>query len=102
MATSLLAALTPVWADQKQVFFDSSLSPGTYRYSSGKASAPTSLHLLNRVRLSAIPTRMAEATFASRFPWAPARGAMKHFYRDPGTQVWSIYGFRDAFNLQQD
>ena len=28
--------------------------------------------------------------------------ALKHFYRDLGAQVWSIYGFRDAFNLQQD
>ncbi len=28
--------------------------------------------------------------------------ALKHFYRDLGTQVWDIYGFRDAFNLQQN
>lgn len=28
--------------------------------------------------------------------------ALRHFYRDLGAQVWSIYGFRDAFNLQQD
>ena len=28
--------------------------------------------------------------------------ALKHFYRDLGAQVWSIYGFRDAFNLQQN
>jgi len=28
--------------------------------------------------------------------------ALLHFYRDLGAQVWSIYGFRDAFNLQKD
>ncbi len=28
--------------------------------------------------------------------------ALRHFYRDLGAQVWSIYGFRDAFNLQKD
>jgi hypothetical protein len=28
--------------------------------------------------------------------------ALKHFYRDLGAQVWSIYGFRDAFNLQEN
>jgi len=28
--------------------------------------------------------------------------AMKHFYRDLGAQAWSIYGFRDAFNLQEN
>ena len=28
--------------------------------------------------------------------------ALRHFYRDLGAQLWSIYGFRDAFNAQQD
>jgi hypothetical protein len=28
--------------------------------------------------------------------------ALKHFYRDLGAQVWDIYGFRDAFNLQKN
>jgi exo beta-1,2-glucooligosaccharide sophorohydrolase (non-reducing end) len=28
--------------------------------------------------------------------------ALRHFYRDLGAQVWSIYGFRDAFNLQEN
>jgi len=28
--------------------------------------------------------------------------ALKHFYRDLGAQLWDIYGFRDAFNQQQD
>ena len=28
--------------------------------------------------------------------------ALRHFYRDFGAQVWDIYGFRDAFNLQQN
>jgi hypothetical protein len=32
----------------------------------------------------------------------PSMAAFKHFYRDLGAQVWSIYGFRDAFNLQQN
>ncbi len=28
--------------------------------------------------------------------------ALKHWYRDLGAQTWSIYGFRDAFNEQQN
>lgn len=28
--------------------------------------------------------------------------ALRHFYRDLGAQVWDIYGFRDAFNLQKN
>jgi hypothetical protein len=32
----------------------------------------------------------------------PSMAAFKHFYRDLGAQVWSIYGFRDAFNLQKN
>jgi hypothetical protein len=32
----------------------------------------------------------------------PSMAALKHFYRELGAQVWSIYGFRDAFNLQQN
>lgn len=28
--------------------------------------------------------------------------ALRHFYRDLGAQVWDIYGFRDAFNLQEN
>ncbi len=28
--------------------------------------------------------------------------ALLHFYRDLGAQVWSIYGFRDAFNLERN
>jgi hypothetical protein len=27
---------------------------------------------------------------------------LRHFYRDLGAQVWDIYGFRDAFNLQRN
>lgn len=40
----------------------------------------------------------------SAFPYTPQFSmlALKHFYRDLGAQVWSIYGFRDAFNLQQN
>ena len=40
----------------------------------------------------------------SAFAYTPQLSmlALKHFYRDLGAQVWSIYGFRDAFNLQQN
>lgn len=38
------------------------------------------------------------------FPYTPKASmlALKHYYRDLGAQLWSIYGFRDAFNLQQN
>jgi hypothetical protein len=34
------------------------------------------------------------------FPYTPVEsmGALKHFYRDLGGQLWGIYGFRDGFN----
>lgn len=32
----------------------------------------------------------------------PSIVALRHFFRDLGAQVWSIHGFRDAFNLQQN
>lgn len=40
----------------------------------------------------------------SAFPYTPepSMAALKHFYRDLGAQTWSIYGFRDAFNLQEN
>ncbi len=40
----------------------------------------------------------------SAMPYTPdaSMTALKHFYRDLGAQVWGIYGFRDAFNLQQN
>lgn len=40
----------------------------------------------------------------SAMPYAPkaSMAALLHFYRDLGAQVWGIYGFRDAFNLQQN
>jgi hypothetical protein len=40
----------------------------------------------------------------SAFAYTPEQSmlAMKHFYRDLGAQAWSIYGFRDAFNLQEN
>jgi hypothetical protein len=40
----------------------------------------------------------------SSFAYTPQQSmlALKHFYRDLGPQVWSIYGFRDAFNLQKN
>jgi len=40
----------------------------------------------------------------SAMPYTPeeSMAALRHFYRDLGAQVWGIYGFRDAFNLQQN
>ena len=40
----------------------------------------------------------------SSFAYTPRQSmlALKHFYRDLGAQVWGIYGFRDAFNLQEN
>ncbi|WP_263367380.1 glucoamylase family protein [Edaphobacter bradus] len=40
----------------------------------------------------------------SSFAYTPEQSmlALKHYYRDLGTQVWSIYGFRDAFNQQEN
>lgn len=29
-------------------------------------------------------------------------GAIRHWYRDRGAQLWDIYGFRDSFNEQRD
>jgi len=46
----LIAVSTPALADQnysQQVFFENSASPGYYFYSTGKASAPSSLKLIN-------------------------------------------------------
>jgi hypothetical protein len=39
----------------------------------------------------------------SSFPYTPVESmkALKHFYYDLGRQLWGIYGFRDAFNPQQ-
>jgi exo beta-1,2-glucooligosaccharide sophorohydrolase (non-reducing end) len=38
------------------------------------------------------------------FPYTPEASmqALKYFYRELGDHVWDIYGFRDAFNLQED
>jgi exo beta-1,2-glucooligosaccharide sophorohydrolase (non-reducing end) len=40
----------------------------------------------------------------SAMPYTPeaSMAALRHFYRDLGAEVWSIYGFRDSFNLQQN
>lgn len=49
-AVSLLAAVIPARADQnysQQVFFENSLSPGSYFYSDGRASAPSLLRLVD-------------------------------------------------------
>ncbi|MFP5205285.1 MAG: glucoamylase family protein [Acidobacteriota bacterium] len=42
------------------------------------------------------------AISAMAYTPAASMAALKHFYRDLGAQVWSIYGFRDAFNLQRN
>ncbi|HEY3937186.1 MAG TPA: glucoamylase family protein [Bryobacteraceae bacterium] len=38
------------------------------------------------------------------FPYTPEASmrALKYFYREFGDRLWGIYGFRDAFNLQDD
>jgi hypothetical protein len=40
----------------------------------------------------------------SAFAYTPEQSmlALKHWYRDLGAQLWTIYGFRDAFNLQRN
>ena len=40
----------------------------------------------------------------SAMPYTPelSMAAIRHLYRDLGAQVWDIYGFRDAFNMQQN
>jgi hypothetical protein len=38
------------------------------------------------------------------FPYTPEASmrALKYFYRELGDRLWDVYGFRDAFNLQED
>jgi hypothetical protein len=38
------------------------------------------------------------------FPHTPEASllALKHFYRDLGSRLWDVYGFRDAFNQSQN
>lgn len=38
------------------------------------------------------------------FPYTPEASmlALKHYYRDLGSQLWGIYGLRDAYNIQLD
>ena len=38
------------------------------------------------------------------FPYTPEESmkALKHFYRDLGSKLWGIYGFRDGFNLREN
>jgi hypothetical protein len=40
----------------------------------------------------------------SSMPYLPEASmrALKHFYRDKGSELWGPFGFRDAFNQQQD
>jgi hypothetical protein len=40
----------------------------------------------------------------SSFAYTPEASmeALKHFYRDLGSRIWGVFGFRDAFNEQQD
>jgi exo beta-1,2-glucooligosaccharide sophorohydrolase (non-reducing end) len=38
------------------------------------------------------------------FPYTPeaSMAALRHFYRDLGDRLWSVYGFRDAINVSED
>ena len=47
---------------------------------------------------------LAPTGAVSAMPYTPelSMAAIRHFYRDLGAQVWDIYGFRDAFNLQRN
>lgn len=38
------------------------------------------------------------------FPYTPdaSMAALKHFYRDLGRELWGVYGFRDAINVDQN
>lgn len=38
------------------------------------------------------------------FPYTPeaSMAALKHFYFDRGSELWGVYGFRDAYNADQD
>jgi hypothetical protein len=54
-------------------------------------------------------SRLDDGTIAptgalSAFPYTPeaSMDALKHFYRQLGDRLWGEYGFRDAFNQQQD
>ena len=40
----------------------------------------------------------------SSMPYTPGKSmdALRHFYRDLGEDLWGIYGFRDAFNLNEN
>jgi exo beta-1,2-glucooligosaccharide sophorohydrolase (non-reducing end) len=40
----------------------------------------------------------------SSFAYTPQQSmlALRHFYRDLGARLWTIYGFRDAFNQQEN
>ncbi len=48
-------------------------------------------------------TITVHAALAS-FPYTPEESmkALKHFYRDLGSKLWGIYGFRDGFNLTEN
>ncbi len=48
-------------------------------------------------------TITVHAALAS-FPYTPEESmkALKHYYRDLGSKLWGIYGFRDGFNLSEN
>lgn len=47
---------------------------------------------------------LAPTGAVSAYAYTPQQSlaAIKHWYRDLGAQLWSIYGFRDSFNEQQN
>ena len=79
MKTFLAVLMFALWFPQfssagdtdyyRHLLFDNSLNPDAYFHSYALASAP-----------------------------AASLAALKHFYRDLGSQLWDIYGPRDAYN----
>lgn len=47
---------------------------------------------------------LAPTGAVSSYAYTPeaSMAVIRHYYRDLGAQLWDVYGFRDAFNQQQD
>ena len=80
----------------------------TFQEVSPKASGIAWVH--NNAQSGGGPTPASDngtitcmAALAS-FPYTPEESmkALKHFYRDLGSKLWGIYGFRDGFNLTEN
>src|ERR1700733_736925 len=71
---AFLIAVTPARADQNysdQVFFENSLSPGNYFYSSGKVSPPSTLELIDK-KLPVETDTFISAPNALKLQWESA------------------------------